>query len=516
MPTRYIATDLELTGIADAIRNKGGTSAPLVYPTGFISAINAIQTGGDEPLVEKDVNFIDYDGTLLYSYTKIEIAEMSNENELPANPSHTGLVSQGWNWTLAQIKAQLTAMPDAVPITVGQMYDTSSGATEIDIELDDSDFLSPYLMFCVNGEASVDWGDGSTPDSVTGSSLTSQQKIQHVYSSVGRYTIKISNISGNHSFYSSSSTKTILSPRQSQNTAIEGMRYLQSIKDIRIGSDCSSIDSYAFSYSFLETITIPMEINLINNYAFYNCFRLKAIVIPNEITSIKTYAFYYCENLTHISIPIAVTSFETCCFNGCISLLFILIPKDATSISTYAFSNCTLLRYIYIPNGIQTINNNTFQYCHNLEYVYIPNTVTNMGTNVFNTCYNLRNYYIPSAATVIKASTFALCRSIKRIVIPNTVESIEDTAFSTCVSLKSITIPSNVTSIGKSAFISCSGLSEIHLLPAIPPTLVNKNTFSNLPPDCIIYVPAGKLNDYQTAEIWSNWASQMQEEPAAS
>ena len=44
--TDYLTTDTELTSVANAIRTKGGTSAQLVYPTGFVSAINAIPTGG--------------------------------------------------------------------------------------------------------------------------------------------------------------------------------------------------------------------------------------------------------------------------------------------------------------------------------------------------------------------------------------------------------------------------------------------------------------------------------------
>lgn len=46
MPIDYLVTDTELSDIADAIRAKGGTSAPLVYPTGFVSAINDIPSGG--------------------------------------------------------------------------------------------------------------------------------------------------------------------------------------------------------------------------------------------------------------------------------------------------------------------------------------------------------------------------------------------------------------------------------------------------------------------------------------
>ena len=38
----YVTTSTELTSIANAIRTKGGTSAALVYPTGFVSAINDI------------------------------------------------------------------------------------------------------------------------------------------------------------------------------------------------------------------------------------------------------------------------------------------------------------------------------------------------------------------------------------------------------------------------------------------------------------------------------------------
>ena len=40
-----------LTAVADAIRIKGGTSAQLVYPAGFVSAIQAIQTGVTPKLV---------------------------------------------------------------------------------------------------------------------------------------------------------------------------------------------------------------------------------------------------------------------------------------------------------------------------------------------------------------------------------------------------------------------------------------------------------------------------------
>ena len=46
MSTDYLVTDTELTSVANAIRTKGGTASQLVFPNGFVSAINAIPTGG--------------------------------------------------------------------------------------------------------------------------------------------------------------------------------------------------------------------------------------------------------------------------------------------------------------------------------------------------------------------------------------------------------------------------------------------------------------------------------------
>ena len=41
----YLINATDLTKVASSIREKGGTSASLVYPTGFVSAIQAIRTG---------------------------------------------------------------------------------------------------------------------------------------------------------------------------------------------------------------------------------------------------------------------------------------------------------------------------------------------------------------------------------------------------------------------------------------------------------------------------------------
>jgi hypothetical protein len=57
---------------------------------------------------EKNINFVDYDGTLLYSYTNQEFLAL---DALPENPAHEGLIAQGWNWNLADAKAYARKYP---------------------------------------------------------------------------------------------------------------------------------------------------------------------------------------------------------------------------------------------------------------------------------------------------------------------------------------------------------------------------------------------------------------------
>lgn len=45
----YIVSDTDMTSVANAIRTKGGTSASLTFPNGFVTAIGNISGGGGDP-----------------------------------------------------------------------------------------------------------------------------------------------------------------------------------------------------------------------------------------------------------------------------------------------------------------------------------------------------------------------------------------------------------------------------------------------------------------------------------
>lgn len=55
----YLVQDTSLTAVADAIREKGGTTAPLSFPDGMAEAVRNIQSGGGD-LSAVDVYIADF------------------------------------------------------------------------------------------------------------------------------------------------------------------------------------------------------------------------------------------------------------------------------------------------------------------------------------------------------------------------------------------------------------------------------------------------------------------------
>ena len=401
---------------------------------------NGYGGGGTISVIKKDVNFIDYDGTILHSYTASEALALT---ALPENPSHDGLTAQGWNWSLSDMKSQVTEIGKC---DIGQMYITDDGKTRIYVHFEEGR-SSPYLGIGVDGSVEVDWGDGSNTETLTGTSLTNETTAQHIYVS-GSYVIKLTVVSGSFSFFGVNNASHILK-KSTLPTANISKVYANAVQKIELGNGITKIGGYAFN----------------------SCSSLSSITIPAGVTSIEGYAFVNCSSLSSITIPAGVTS-----------------------IGSYVFSSCSSLSSITIPAGVTSIGNNAFYAC-SLSSITIPAGVTSIGGYAFYTC-----------------------RSFSSITIPDGVTSIGSYAFSSCVTLSNITISARVTSIGTNAFNNCYGMAEYHFLPTTPPVITNKNVFTNIQSDCIIYVPYSEdhsiLNAYKTASNWSTYASYMQEEAA--
>ena len=454
------------TGNSDAVPADVASGKVFYNASGY--QVGTASGGGGEPIEpvdRSDVNFIDYDGTILYSYTAAEAAELTT---LPANPSHSGLTAQGWNYTLAQMKAEVTAQGKC---DIGQMYVTSDGKTKIYCTFQEGR-LSPYLGICPNGTVIVDWGDGSSTDTLTGTSLTTVKNVQHIYASAGNYIITLTVSSGNFAFYGTTSGSYLLS--KSGSTGSESRTYLNTVTRIELGTNAS-----------------------VGKYAFYYCCSLVTITIPSSVTSVMESTFSYCCSLVSVTVPSGVTKVGNYGFQTCSALSVISFPSSLTTIGYNNFQNCYALRSIVFPSasGMTSLASTTFQNCYALTSITIPSSVTSIGNSLFRYCYALASFNIPSSTTQIM-----------------------NYAFQYCYALASITIPSSVTSIGDYAFNSCFGMREYHFEPTTPPTLSDTNAFTNIPSDCKIYVPYSSdhsiLEAYQTATNWSTYASYMIEESA--
>ena len=332
-------------------------------------------------IAKKDVNFFDYDGTVVYSYTASEFASLT---ALPSNPSHDGLTSQGWNWALADAKAYVAKYGK---LDVGQMYITDNGATRIYIHLENGR-LEPYLGIAVKGSVTVAWGDGTT-GTVTGNSTTSVVNTKHTYAVPGDYVIQVMPTNGTYIGIVGASSQSKLihgNFSSSDNNSV----YFNSVQKVEIGDGVTSIGNHAFRSCYsLTSVTIPDSITSIGTYAFYNCYSLTSVTIPDSVTSIGSNSFLYCYSLSSIIIPDGVTSIGTYAFENNCSLASVTIPDSVTSMGNYSFHNCYSLTFVIIPDSITSIGNSVFSSCPSLTSVTIPDSVTSIGSNSFQYCYGL-------------------------------------------------------------------------------------------------------------------------------
>lgn len=580
-----IAASQYLTG-AQTIKGDANLLAKNIKKNVSIFNVTGSYSGPEDEITDA-VRFFDYDGTVVHSYSKDQFLALS---AMPANPSHTGLTAQGWNWTLADAKAYVTEWGF---LDIGQMYITASGNTEIDIKL--LVRLNPYLRLAVNGTVEINWGDGSTVDTVTGTSLTSAINTQHTYSTGGNYTITIHVVSGSFSIYETS-TYTLLH----NNSSSSGYNrvYSNCIQAVRLG-DNVKIGNYAFYYcTSLNYITMPIfssgnttfgtnpfgycynlrhltiSNNITNMATIQYCYGLKTVSLPKSLTTLGSSAFYYDYSLQSLMIPSSsftpdsafrgnqnttvnnmlrlivphqnlkriipeyilnlsgITTIPAEYFGSIPNLLTANIPNTITSIGQYAFYNCQFLTSVTLPSSISSIGSSTFCYCYGLESINIPTSVTSIGGSAFNSCYGLKSINLPSNITSIGGSTFSNCYSLQslnllsnitsiesntfyycyclqEVNIPTSVTSIKGYAFGYCYGLQKVTIPINVATIENYAFYCCYGLKELHIQPTTPPTLGGTSCFSNVPADCIFYVPSASLSAYQSATNWATYASQM-------
>lgn len=153
---------------------------------------------------------------------------------------------------------------------------------------------SPRLGVCPNGTVTVDWGDGTAPDTLTGTSDYSLKLTPtHEYAKPGNYVITLS-VDGEMGFYTNEDEEGNLmfcSETESNNHPYE-----VAVKKIEMGNNVTNIGADAFNYYYpaLEAVTISNGLTGIGDRMFRSCVSLSSVVFPSSVMSISGNAFAEC------------------------------------------------------------------------------------------------------------------------------------------------------------------------------------------------------------------------------
>ncbi len=248
------------------------------------------------------------------------------------------------------------------------------GNTHIWIHLEEGR-TSPVLGVCPKGTVTVDWGDGTTPDTLTGTSTSSLKWTpRHSYAKAGDYvvTLTVDGEMGISGVTGSASGSAILNHSSSSDS--RNHMYRTCIKKVEIGTCVTSIGDYAFyNCQGLISIRITDGVTSIGDYAFSACPNLQSITIPYGVTSVGKYTFFNNYGLARVSIPESVASIGTNSFTGCHGLAKLRFdgatPPTISSSSdlSYLMPDCI----ISVPVGSLAAYTSATNYPSASKYTYI-------------------------------------------------------------------------------------------------------------------------------------------------
>ena len=487
------------SSLATSIANKGVTVPSATKIDGYAALVDQIQQGGGGTVVEEnDVNFYDYDGTLVYSYSKTDFLALT---AMPANPSHTGLTAQGWNWTLSDAKTYVTSYNI---LNIGQHYVTSDGKTRLYVHLDsDCLYVSSYWSQSVANGVTIDWGDGSTPETVGGTGVVC---LFHAYTTAGDYVVEWTVTSGTVKFGGNADSYRMFGPAVPTNYLPMGN--CNGISKIEIGS-CAGFESHAFKcFTGLEKINIPIGASAWDNGGsdlFNYCFNLKCVIVPDGVTTLGNYIFNNMREATVICLPKTIVDIYRDAFGYCGKIKRLCFPANCTFKNNYALSQLTGMSQLVLPSptmdGDKTYLFNGSSLMETLPLVSNNNKII---SDTYRDCLSLKSITIPSTITEIQARAFYNCQSLKSVTLPN-ITTVTNSSFYWCYSLKEINIPSTVTSIEATAFNNDCNLRKITVDATSPPSLANTNAFTGIFPSATIIVPFASLASYKSASNWSSY-----------
>ena len=268
-----------------------------------------------------------------------------------------------------------------------------------------------------------------------------------------------------------------------------------------------------YNASNLHTLIIP-SVKSIGGYAFSACSRITTYDLGSDVRSIENYAFYQNYKLSVISFP-RIQEIKNYVFQQCSALVSVSMPA-LTKMGYNVFEGCTTLTNVYLP-ALRSFETNAFSSCHALPSINLPNA-SSIPTCAFLSCFALSTVSIPEA-TGIGYSAFYRCSALTTISLPK-VSMLGQNAFGLAIMLESVQFGSNISSIGNYAFGDCYNLLSVDMrLASKVVTLGGSRVFSSTPIEGYttstggvygsVYVPSSLYNSFITATNWVNISNRI-------
>ncbi len=215
----------------------------------------------------------------------------------------------------------------------------------------------------------------------------------------------------------------------------------------------------------LTQVSLPEnpKFNSLPLHAFTQCPQLESFVIPEGIEVLDDYVFQGCDKLKDVTFPTTLTQIGNSCFSTC-GFEEMIIPETILYIGDSAFSGNYYLKKIVFHDKLKVPCDIDINLLLNTAGMDINSAIrarAGLGLGICAQCSNLTDVVIPDNWMWIPDQMFYLCRSLKEINIPENVVWIANMAFRGCKSLTDVKWGNKIMALEHYAFYDCSSLETI-------------------------------------------------------
>lgn len=308
--------------------------------------------------------------------------------------------------------------------------------------------------------------------------------------------------------------KKIIVPNSVTFLGTGAFQRMDNLEEIVLGDGVGELNLSVFlGDAKLKTITFGASIGGVDLIIFNDLLSLTDIYVSDKnenyssidgvlVSKDKSELIYYPQNRPseNYTIPADIKLIKDAAFYGATYLTTINIPASVTEIEAGSFANALALSNFVLEEG-----NEHFAVIDGILY-----TKTLSRLICVPTALNIEKYITPAEVKYIDYLSFSGNNSIQEICLSDNVLEIGAGAFGYCKGLKKLQLGKNIESIGEIACAGDESLTEVYCYSEdLNDDKVNLLAFAdeNIMTQCVLYVPKGKV-DFYLSQNWVNFAEE--------